>query len=219
MLSGRCLPYGDGITFWPISEIVHRAAGIADEDDPETALSEDRGARPGYGARRVIATRVGQTIGLVLGTPSPDEIFWGDPSVLFEALARSRPLVLMFDDIHWAEPTLLDLIEHVADRSRDAPMMLICMTRPELLDVRSAWGAGALNATTILLEPLATADADALIGNLLGTAALEPAVRARIVEVAAGYPLFVEEIVRHLIDNGSLVREEIDGSRRATSPI
>jgi tetratricopeptide (TPR) repeat protein len=85
--------------------------------------------------------------------------------------------------------------------------MLICMTRPELLDVRSAWGAGALNATTILLEPLATADSDALIGNLLGTAELEPAVRVRIVEVAAGYPLFVEEIVRHLIDNGSLVRE------------
>ena len=87
----------------------------------------------------MIATRVGQTIGLVLGTPSPDEIFWAIRR-LFEALARSQPLVLMFDDIHWAEPTLLDLIEHVADRSRDAPMMLICMARPELLDVRSGVG-------------------------------------------------------------------------------
>jgi class 3 adenylate cyclase/tetratricopeptide (TPR) repeat protein len=206
VLSGRCLPYGDGITFWPVSEIVHRAAGITDADDPETALAKIQALVEGTEREDVIATRVAQALGLALGTPSPDEIFWAIRR-LFEALSRSRPLVLMFDDIHWAEPTLLDLIEHVADRSRDAAMMLICTARPELLDMRPAWGAGASNATTILLEPLEADDADAMVGNLLGTAELEPAVRARIVEIAAGYPLFVEEIVRHLIDNGSLIRE------------
>ncbi len=205
-LAGRCLPYGDGITFWPVSEIVHGAAGITDADDPETALAKIQALVEGIEREDVIAKRVAQALGLALGTPSPDEIFWAIRR-LFEALSRSRPLVLMFDDIHWAEPTLLDLIEHLADRSRDAPMMLICVARPELLDVRPAWGAGASNATTIVLEPLEADDADAMIGNLLGTAKLEPAVRERIVEIAAGYPLFVEEIVRHLIDNGSLVRE------------
>jgi class 3 adenylate cyclase/tetratricopeptide (TPR) repeat protein len=205
-LAGRCLPYGDGITFWPVSEIVHRAAGITDADDQEAALAKIQALVTGIEREDVIAKRVAQALGLALGTPSPDEIFWAIRR-LFEALSRSRPLVLMFDDIHWAEPTLLDLIEHLADRSRDAPMMLICVARPELLDVRPAWGAGASNATTILLEPLEADDSDAMIGNLLGTAELEPAVRARIVEIAAGYPLFVEEIVRHLIDNGSLVRE------------
>jgi pentatricopeptide repeat protein len=102
---------------------------------------------------------------------------------------------------------LLDLIEDVADRSRDAAMMLICMARRELLDVRPAWGAGASNATTILLEPLAAADSDTMIGNLLAPAELDPGVRERIAEAAAAYPLFVEEIVRHLTDTGALVRE------------
>ena len=209
ILAGRCLPYGDGITFYPISEMVRRAAAMTAEDEPEAALAKIRELVIGIDRDDVVARRVGQALGLAPGTPSPDEIFWAIRR-FFEALARPRPLVLVFDDVHWAEPTLLDLIEHVADRSRDAPVMLICMARQELLDVRATWGAGAFNATTILLEPLAAADSDAMIGNLLAPAELEPAVRERIAEVAAAYPLFVEEIVRHLTDTGALVR---DGDR------
>ncbi len=205
VLSGRCLSYGDGITFWPISEMVHRAARLTDLDDPESAVAKIQALVSGIEREDVVARRVGQALGLALGRPSPDEIFWAIRR-LFEAMSRPRPLVLVFDDIHWAEPNLLDLIEHVADRSRDAPMMLVCMARAELLDERAAWGAGALNATTILLEPLDADDSDAMLGNLLGAAELDPAVRGRIVEIASGYPLFVEEIVAHLIDDGSLVR-------------
>ena len=209
VLSGRCLPYGDGITFYPISEMVHRAAGLTDEDDPSTALAKVQALVRGTDREDVVAKRVGQALGLALGTPSPEEIFWAIRR-LFEALTRSGPLVLVFDDVHWAEPTLLDLIEDIADRTRDAPMILICVARRELLDLRTPWGSGAFDATTILVEPLAAADADAMVGNLLGTADLQPEVRARIVGVASGYPLFVEEFVRHLIENGSLVR---DGDR------
>jgi class 3 adenylate cyclase/tetratricopeptide (TPR) repeat protein len=209
VLAGRCLPYGDGITFYPISQMVRRAAGMTDEDDPETALAKIQARVAGIDRDDVVARRVGQALGLAQGTPSPDEIFWAMRR-FFEAVSRSQPLVLVFDDVHWAEPTLLDLIEHIADRSRDAAMMLICMARRELLDVRATWGAGAFNATTILLEPLAPADSDTMIGNLLAPAELEPAVRERIGEVAAAYPLFVEEIVRHLTDTGALVR---DGDR------
>jgi class 3 adenylate cyclase/tetratricopeptide (TPR) repeat protein len=209
VLSGRCLPYGDGITFYPIFEMVRRAADLDDADDHEMAVAKIRTLVDGIELEDVVANRVGQALGLALGTPSPDEIFWAIRR-FFEALSRSRPLVLVFDDLHWAEPTLLDLIEHVADRTRDAPVMLVCMARQELLDVRTTWGAGAFNATTILLEPLSTADSSAMIGNLLASADMDPAVRTRIVEVAAGYPLFVEEFVRHLIENGSLVR---DGDR------
>jgi len=209
VLAGRCLPYGDGITFYPISEMVRRAAEMADEDDPDTALAKIHTLVTGIERDDVVTRRVGQALGLALGTPSSDEIFWAIRR-FFEALARSRPLVLVFDDVHWAEPTLLDLIEHVADRSSDAAMMLICMARRELLDVRATWGAGAPNATTILLEPLAAADSDTMIGNLLAPAELDPAVRERIAEVAAAYPLFVEEIVRHLTETGALVR---DGDR------
>src|SRR5207249_12155488 len=99
----------------------------------------------------------------------------------------------------WAEPTLLDLIEHVADLSRDAPILLLCVARPELLERRPGWGGGKLNATSILLEPLDQEESEHLIGNLLGRAGLDESVRARIVESAEGNPLFVEEMLSILI--------------------
>ena len=126
---------------------------------------------------------------------------------LFEALARDRPLVLVFDDIHWGEATFLDLVEHLADWARDAPILLVCLARPELLDVRPGWGGGKLNATSVLLEPLSErrvrpADREP---RRRGRAAEE--VEARIAEAAEGNPLFVEEMLSMLIDDGLLVRE------------
>ena len=108
MLSGRCLPYGEGITYWPLREIF-AAAGAEDELDAALAAG------------------------------APEEIFWAVRKAL-ECRARERPLVLVFEDIHWAEPTLLDLIEHLADWTRDAQLLLLCLARPELLDERPAWG-------------------------------------------------------------------------------
>jgi hypothetical protein len=145
-------------------------------------------------------------IGLAEGVASVDD---GLRSVrtLFEAVARARPLVLVFDDIHWAESTFLDLVEHLADWVREAPILLVCLARPELLDVRSRWGGGKLNATTSLLEPLSEDECATLIDNLVGSAGLTDAVRTAIAEAAEGNPLFVEEMLAMLIDEGLLVEE------------
>ena len=205
-LSGRCLSYGDGITFWPISEIVQWAAGLTTADDSDTALAKIRDLVPGIDREEVVARRVGQALGLVRGTPSLDEIFWAIRR-LFEALSTARPLTLVVEDIHWAEPKLLDLIEYIGDRSRDSPILVIATARLELLDARASWGTRVSNATAIILEPLEAADANAILRDLLAGGELDPVVRARIVEIAGGYPLFVEAIVTHLIDEGSLVRE------------
>jgi class 3 adenylate cyclase/tetratricopeptide (TPR) repeat protein len=206
-LRGRCLPYGDGITYWPIAQIVEQATGLTGADD--RAASEAKIARLVSDVERgeLVAERIGQVLGITAGTPSPDETQWAIRR-LFEVLARTDPLVLVFDDIHWGEPTFLDLIEHVADRSRDASIMLLSVARPELLEARPTWGGGKLNTTTVLLDPLETDDVDTLLRNLLGGSDLAPDVRSRIVELAGGYPLFVEEIVSELIENELIVRKE-----------
>ena len=107
----------------------------------------------------------------------------------------------MLDDIHWGEEAFLDLVDHIADLSRDAPILLLCMARPELLDRRPGWGGGKLNATTVLLEPLAADDADALVASLLDGVAAGEGLRARILEAAEGNPLFVEEMVALVRDS------------------
>ena len=114
---------------------------------------------------------------------------------LFEAAAADRPLVVVFDDIQWGEPTFLDLIEHIGDWSRDAPILLLCLARPELLELRPNWGGGKLNATAVLLEPLSAAETDELIDELLDGRGLDPALRERIRASAEGNPLFVEQML------------------------
>ncbi len=113
----------------------------------------------------------------------------------------------MLDDLHWAESTFLDLIEHVADFSRDFPILLVCIARPELLDTRPGWGSGKPNATSIILEPLSEAECRELISNLLDRAPLPPAAESRIAGAAEGNPLFAEELVAMLVDEGLLTRE------------
>ena len=121
---------------------------------------------------------------------------------LFEGLARERPLVVLVDDVHWAEPTFLDLIEHIADLSRDAPILLVCLARPELLDARPGWGGGRQNATNLLLEPLSSDEAETLIATLAGSD-LDDAVRERIAAAADGNPLFVEQMLAMLGEDGA----------------
>jgi len=181
VVRGRCLPYGEGITYWPVVEVVKQL--------PPTT----NGAK----GTDVIAGLVGETEIVT----SSAEIAWAFRSLL-ETVAAERPLVCVFDDVHWGEETFLDLIEHVADLSRDAPILLLCMARPELLDRRAAWAGGKVNATSVLLEPLAPEEADLMIDSL---AHLDPELRERIREAAEGNPLFVEEMV-------SLVKESGDGN-------
>jgi class 3 adenylate cyclase/tetratricopeptide (TPR) repeat protein len=177
VMRGRCLPYGEGITYWPGDE---NADAITD--------------------------RVAELLGIADTSSSGEETFWGVRR-FFETLAQTRPLVVVFDDIHWGEPTFLDLIEHIAEWSRDAPILLLGLARPELLDTRTSWGGGKLNATTVFLEPLTDAESDRLIENLLGRASLEQSARDRVAHAAEGNPLFVEEMLAMLIDEGLLQRQ------------
>jgi class 3 adenylate cyclase/tetratricopeptide (TPR) repeat protein len=203
--SGRCLAYGQGITYWPVAEAIRNGAGIAEGDAPEAAVARLRevlGAEPE--AERV-ASIVGGLLGIEDSPPAPDEIFWAIRKT-FEALARIKPLILVFDDLHWGEPTFLDLIEHMADWTRDAPILLIAMARAELLEKRPTWGGGKRWVTTMSLEPLSEVESEELVASLLGRADLPADFRTHISQAAEGNPLFVEELLAKLIDDGFLVR-------------
>jgi class 3 adenylate cyclase/tetratricopeptide (TPR) repeat protein len=205
VLSGRCLSYGEGITFWPVAEMAIQAAGIAEDDPPDRARAALRDVFEGSSEGDVVAAHLSGLLGLDGG--GPVEAPWAVRR-FFETVARRQPLVAVFDDIHWAEPTLLDVIDHVADLSRDAPILLLCMARPELLDDRPGWGGGKRNATSVHLEPLSEPEADVLIENLLGHPALTAEIRERIRAAAQGNPLFVEEMLAMLLDDGVLVQKE-----------
>ncbi|WP_448147852.1 ATP-binding protein [Labrys miyagiensis] len=204
VLRGRCLSYGEGITYWPLAEIVReitRAEGL----EPEQSAVAIAAHLVGEEKARLIAERVTEALGLGgAGRGTSEETFWAVRK-LFEAVARAGPLIVVVDDIHWAEPTFLDLIEHIADFSRDFPILIVCIARLELLDSRSGWGSGKPNATSIVLEPLSEAECRQLISNLL--ASLPHAAEARIASVAEGNPLFAEELVAMLVDDRLLKRE------------
>jgi hypothetical protein len=207
VLRARCLPYGEGITFWPVIELAQAAAGIELNETPASAVEKLRTLLAEAPERDPILDRVCPTIGLSDDVMPTEETFWGVRKFL-EAVATKQPLIVVVDDLQWAEPTMLDLIDHVADWSREAPILLMVVARPELLDVRPHWGGGKLNATTILLEPLGSADAIELIANLVNDAELAKTVQQRIGETAEGNPLFVEELVAMLVDQGVLRRED-----------
>jgi hypothetical protein len=215
VLRGRCLSYGEGITYFPLVEIVQEAAGVGRTDDLATARSKLATLAEGAEDRdRIVALVAGL---LSWGEPvAAEDGQWGVRKLL-EHLAHERPLVCVFDDIHWAEPNFLELIELLADWTRDAPLLLLCVARPELLELRPDWGGGKMNATTILLEPLAGDEVSHLVDNLLGRADIPATARARILEAAEGNPLFVEEMLGMLIDDG-LLRFE-DGAWRAVEDL
>ena len=206
ILQGRCLPYGEGITYFPAVEAIKQAAGLVDFDLPEVVEAKVCSVLEGDEHQQLICRHVSQLMGVAEATAG-EETFWAIRR-FFEASARERPLVLVFDDIHWGEPTFLDLVEHVADWSRGSPILLLCMARPDLLDVRSGWGGGKLNAATVSLEPLSEEQSERLIENLLGAADFPADVAERIVETAEGNPLFVEQMLATIIDDGRLIRED-----------
>lgn len=182
---GRCVTYGQGVTYRPLADIVR---GLGDGDPRKTLLEllhDDERAD-------VVASRVLGAIGQAEGAVPPGETAWAVRRLL-EALARKRPLIAVFEDLHWAEPSLLDLLEYVAESSSGFPILLLCSARPELLEHRPGW-ADTPNHRLIDLEPLLAADASELAAQLAAEKIREPAL-ARIVQRAEGNPLFLEQLV------------------------
>ncbi|HET9674772.1 MAG TPA: AAA family ATPase [Gaiellaceae bacterium] len=179
VLRGRCLSYGEGITYWPVVELVKQLGELPSEDTAAPLRSLLRESDE---------------------ATSADEIAWAVRKLL-EQEAREQPLVCVLDDLHWGEEKFLDLVEHVADLVREAPILLLCMARPDLLELRPGWGGGKWNATTVLLEPLDDEETDRLLDAL---GCVDGDLRRRIGAAAEGNPLFLEEMV-------ALVRESDNG--------
>jgi class 3 adenylate cyclase len=215
---GRCLPYGDGVTYWPLAEILKGLADVRDNDPPETTLERIRT----LGAELItteVATnprKATAALAYTVGVEDPEFAFrTAEPREvrlkihaawrsLFSALAQQGPVIAVIEDIHWADPALLDLLEEVADRSV-GPVVFLCPARPDLTERRPGWGGGRRDFSSIALDPLSHDDADRLVGFLLAVEDLPDPVHRRILERAEGNPFFIEEIVRHLIDDGRIV--------------
>ena len=204
VLRGRCLSYGDGITFWPLAEVFRQAAGIVPEDSEEDARAK---LESRFGARLADATsRIESVMGLSKRQYGKDELFWAVRAVLQE-LVRRRPLVVVFDDIHWAEATFLDFIEQILDASLGVPLLLVCAARHELHEDRPSFAAGRRVASQIELGELSRDESSLVVRNLLGEASLPGPLGRRILTLAEGNPLFIEQMLSMLIDD-ELLREQ-----------
>ncbi|HSB38331.1 MAG TPA: AAA family ATPase, partial [Gaiellaceae bacterium] len=199
VLSGRSLPYGEGVTYWPLAEMVKCAAGIVDDDPLEVAIEKLRS----FCEDEVVADLLGLASGVleaVQAERSQQEIAWAAREWA-QRLAQEQPLVLIFEDIHWAEEPLLELLEHLVTWVREAPLLVISLARPELLDIRPGWGGGRVRATAIELEPLGPSESEELMDAL--DASLGPVERQEVLAKTEGNPLFLEETVRMLAEEGT----------------
>jgi class 3 adenylate cyclase/tetratricopeptide (TPR) repeat protein len=204
---GRCVAYGEGITYLPFAEVVHEVAG----PDPEPALARllanvERGP--------IAARRIAGAIGAGEQAGSPEETAWAFRR-LFETLADSRPLVIVVDDIHWAEPKLLDLLEYVLGFSSGAPILLLCLARPDLFDARPSWAAPRPRTTLVSLSPLTDDESENLIGGLVHGGDVTAGLRERIVHAAEGNPLFVEQMLAMLADDPQAADETLPATIHA----
>jgi tetratricopeptide (TPR) repeat protein len=212
-LSGRCLPYGDGITFWPLAEALKSASGVVNDDGAEEALAKLRALTDSAGDG--VTERLAALIGL---RPEPfpmEELAWATRRFL-EHTAGERPLTLVVEDVHWAEASLLELLESLVRSIDSAPVLILCPARPTLVSGSPDWGTGE-GATRITVEPL---DGDAsreMVAGLLGGGAVDAEVLDRVVTAAEGNPLFAEQLLRMLVDEGLLERR--NGGWHATGPL
>src|SRR5215218_9153420 len=201
VLSGRSLPYGEGVTYWPLAEMVKCAAGIVDDDPLDVAIEKLRE----FCEDEVVADLLGLASGVleaVQAERSQQEIAWAGREWA-QRLAQEQPLVLLFEDIHWAEEPLLELIEHLVTWVREAPLLVITLARPELLDIRPGWGGGRVRATSIELEPLGPSESEELVDALTTDGELSDDERRALLAKTEGNPLFLEETVRMLSEEGS----------------
>jgi class 3 adenylate cyclase len=220
IVRGRCLPYGEGVTYWPLAEILKVMAGVLDTDPPDLVLEKinkvgkdlvttDVAPEP----KRVIAA-LAYTVGVTdpgfsFAEMAPRQVrveTHGAWRSFFSALAKRGPVVVVVEDIHWADPAMLDLLEETAGRV-EGPVLFVCPARPDLTDRRPEWGGGKRNYSSIFLDPLTSEDSERLVELLLAVEDLPGSLRRRILERAEGNPFFLEEIIRQLIDAGGIVRE------------
>jgi class 3 adenylate cyclase/tetratricopeptide (TPR) repeat protein len=206
---GRCLPYGDGITFWALGEVVKAHAGILDsETEAEAQVKLQASVKALFADPPTVEwvrTRLAPLAGVGSAEDGVDqaELFsaW---SRFLEALAARNPLVLVVEDLHWADEAMLDFLEHVTDWAVSSPILVVTTARPELFTLRSSWGGGKRNAVTISLSPLANEQAAILLGALLETTVLDATVQQAILDRSEGNPLYVTEFVRLADDQGLL---------------
>ena len=224
VLRGQCLSYGDGLTYWPLAEVVRQAADAGPEEDAAAVRRKLSALLPGDDRTvTALAGLLGEPTGPAPSaqSASPAVSSVEDlPEAMYRfaaALAAGRPLVLVLDDLHWAEPALLDLVDQLAEWLRDSPVLICCLSRPELLEARPEWGRAGERTSTLMLSPLASDESAALLDNLLDGAEGAEEVRSRIVEAAEGNPLYIEELVGMLLDDGLLDR--VDGRWVLTAEI
>ena len=204
ILTGRSLPYGEGITYWPLAEMVKVAAGITDDDPVQEAVDKLRACCGDDAVADLLGLAAG-VLEAVETERSQQEIAWAAREWAAE-LADAQPLVLVFEDIHWAEEPLLELLEHLADRVRDAPLLIVCLARPELLDLTPGWSGGRVRATSIELEPLIASESEELVDALLADHELSADDRRTLLEKSEGNPLYVEETARMLLEDGTAAK-------------
>jgi class 3 adenylate cyclase/tetratricopeptide (TPR) repeat protein len=194
VVTGRCLSYGEGITYYPVAEIVRRLA-----ERPEEAAIAELAGGGGEGAR--IASRVARAVGFSHGSVAVEEAHWAVRRLL-EIQAEQRPLIVVIDDVHWAEPTLLNLVEHVVTFAADVPLFWLLLGRPELFERQAGWSDGGARSTVLSLGPLADHEASALVAGLASDT-LDSDERELLLATAEGNPFFLEQLVASLAETGS----------------
>src|SRR5260221_508394 len=212
VLIGRCLPYGEGVTYWPIGEMVKASAGITDDDPLDDAQQKLREYCEDEEVADLLRLAVG-VLEAVEGERSQQEIAWA-VRAWAEQLAQAQPLVLVFEDVHWGEEPLLELIEHLAATVREAPLLLVCVARRELLEIHPSWGGGRVRAIAIELEPLQPEESARLVEALSADLEL-PIDTATVLAKTEGNPLFVEETIRMLAERPRAGTERIPDTLQA----
>lgn len=206
---GRCLAYGEGVAFWALAEMVRGRAGILEDEDSSSALPKLLASVEQHlgdeAERRFVGPRLAHLLGLEERGSGDQENLFAACRIFFERLAEEGPSVMVFEDIHWADSALLDFIEYLVEWSRDRPIFVVTLARPELADRRPTWGGGTRNFTSIFLDPLLPDQMDTLLSDPVP--GLPDELRTRILERAEGIPFYAVETVRMLIDRGILVRE------------
>ena len=214
---GRCLAYGEGVTYWALAEMVRTNASILEGEDPDTALPKlleaVEIALPDPEERRWVEPRLASLLGLETGPAREREDLFAAWRLFYERLAEVMPTVMVFEDIHWADTSLLDFVEYLLEWSRNSPLFILTLARPELLERRPDWGSGRRASTSVYLEPLT---GDSMI-TLLEGLGLPDTLADQVRDRAEGVPLYAVETVRMLVDRGVLTPD--DAGYRATGPV
>src|SRR5689334_2417471 len=206
---GRCLAYGEGVTYWALADMVRWRCGIAEDEEPDEALQKLRAALEEHlldpEERRFVEPRLAQLLALGEGASHERQDLFGAWRLFFERLSDTYPTVLAFEDMQWADSSMLDFIEYLLEWSRNSPIFVVTLARPELVERRPTWGAGHRNFTSIYLEPLSEPAMQELLAGLVP--GLPSTLRDQILARAEGIPLYAVETVRMLLDRGLLAED------------